>query len=209
MSEQGDRLKQAISETGLAMQEACERFGWSYNTVKSNVNGNASFSFKKATEYAAKLKVRAEWLYTGTLPIREAAKSSSRISVGIPLLDLSSVEHFNEDQEYPNADAFNTISINDLPPGDWIAVNVRGDSMDRVSPEGSRIFVNRDDQDLEAGGFYLFTVQGNVLYRRYYDEPVPRVEPYSGNLANRPIYLTPEVEWKVLGRVYRSAIDLI
>src|SRR6478735_1012392 len=66
MTEQGDRLKVAVKEAGLSLPEAAERWGWSYNTLKSNANGTMPFSFKKAQVYAARLKVRTEWLYAGT-----------------------------------------------------------------------------------------------------------------------------------------------
>ncbi len=66
MSDRADRLRQARLAAGFeGPSEAAERFGWSKNTYKSNENGNATYSFKKAKEYAAAFKVRAEWLYDG------------------------------------------------------------------------------------------------------------------------------------------------
>jgi SOS-response transcriptional repressor LexA len=69
MSERADRLRQARAAAGFdGPGEAAARFGWNPNTYKSNENGNAPFSFKKAKEYAAAFGVRAEWLYDASGP---------------------------------------------------------------------------------------------------------------------------------------------
>lgn len=208
MSEPGERLKNAIAEAGLTMPEAADRFGWSYNTLKSNANGNMPFSFKKAMVYAARLKVRAEWLYSGVLPMKEPTKADRRTVVAVPVvgwvqagtLTDANVIHDLADLEYVTTDG--------LGPGEWFATDVRGDSMDRVSPEGSRVFVNSNDRALVSGRYYLFSLRGETTYKRYYDDPVQRLEPYSTNPANRSIFLTKDNDWTVIGRVYRSVIDL-
>jgi SOS-response transcriptional repressor LexA len=65
--DQGERLRRARIDAGFAgPSEAAQRFGWSPNTYKSNENGNATFSFKKATTYAKAFGVEPQWLYDGT-----------------------------------------------------------------------------------------------------------------------------------------------
>jgi transcriptional regulator with XRE-family HTH domain len=64
MSDRSDRLRQARIAAGFeSAAAAADRFGWSENTYKSNENGHAPFSFRKAKEYAKAFGVRAEWLY--------------------------------------------------------------------------------------------------------------------------------------------------
>lgn len=210
MSEQSERLTKALADTGMTWPEIAKRWGWSYNSLKSNANGNMPFSYKKAMVYAARLKVRAEWLYSGTPPMREPDKPHRRMTIDVPVIgwvqagalaDTTSVD------ELPDADAI-TVTVDGLGLGKWFATDVHGDSMDRVSPEGSRIFVNSDDRDLIPGGFFLFSLRGETTYKRYYGDPIPRLEPYSTNPANRPIYLTGDRDWTVIGRVFRSVIDL-
>ena len=67
---------------------------------------------------------------------------------------------------------------------------MKGDSMDRVAPEGARIFVNASEKQLVPGGFYLFSLRGETTFKRYYDDPVSRLEPFSWNPMNRPVFLT-------------------
>lgn len=72
MSEQSERLMRARIEAGFETAvDAARRFGWT-SSYRNNESGTASFSFKKALEYAEKFKVRAAWLYAGIGPMREA-----------------------------------------------------------------------------------------------------------------------------------------
>jgi SOS-response transcriptional repressor LexA len=208
MTDQSDRLKVALREARLNMTEASKRFGWSYDTLKSNANGSMPFSFKKAMTYAARLKVRAEWLYAGTPPMREPIKGERRPVIDMPVIgwvqagelaDASAIQELADGEQ---------VTVDGLAPGEWFATDVHGDSMDRVSPEGSRIFVNASDRTLVAGRFYLFSLRGETTYKRYYDDPVKRLEPFSTNPANRAIFLTKDDSWMVVGRVYRSLINL-
>jgi SOS-response transcriptional repressor LexA len=69
MSERAERLKQARINSGFDRPaDAAARFGWNVNTYKSNENGNATFSFARAKDYAKAFGVRAEWLYDASGP---------------------------------------------------------------------------------------------------------------------------------------------
>lgn len=207
MSDQGDRLKAALKEAGLSWPEAAERWGWSYNTLKSNANGTMPFSFKKAQVYAGRLKVRTEWLYAGTPPMREPTKQEKRTAIDVPVVgwvQAGQLADIGAVHEIPDLDY---VTTDGLGPGEWFATDVHGDSMDRVSPEGSRIFVNALDRTLVAGRFYVFSLRGETTYKRYYDDPV-RLEPFSTNPANRTIFPAKDNAWSVVGRAVRSVIDL-
>lgn len=208
MSEPSERLTQAIKASGISMREMAERWGWSYNTLKSNANGSMPFSFNKAMVYGARLKVRAEWLYGGVLPMREPSKADRRARTEVPVIGWVQAGTLRDASAIQELDELERVTMDGLPPGEWFATDVRGDSMDRVSPEGSRVFVNAADRLLVAGGYFLFSLRGETTYKRYYDEPVRRLEPYSTNPANRSIFLGTEQGWDVIGRVYRSVIDL-
>jgi SOS-response transcriptional repressor LexA len=207
MSEQSDRLQLALKEAGLTMKEATARWGWSYNTLKSNANGNMPYGFQKAQVYAARLNVRAEWLYAGTPPMREPPRAARRPTIEVPVLSwvsagrIADVGHIEELQDVER------IIIAGLPTGQWFATDVVGDSMDRVSPEGSRIIVNAAEKRPVPGGFYIFSLRGEATYKRYYAKP-NRLEPYSTNPANRAIFLEEGPDWTVIGRVHRSVLDL-
>jgi phage repressor protein C with HTH and peptisase S24 domain len=94
----------------------------------------------------------------------------------------------------------------DLPPGDWFALKVRGDSMDLIAPDGATILVNRRDTRLVPKKFYVFARGGEATFKRYIDKPVRRLEPYSTNRAHEPIY--PGRDLVVVGRVHRVIVDV-
>jgi len=122
----------------------------------------------------------------------------------VPLLSwISAGQMMREDV---SDEALGRIRVTDLPPGDWIALEVRGDSMDRVSPPESKIFVDRRDKHLTPNALYVIADEdGNATYKRYRPGPPMRFEPVSTNPANEAIF--PEHEPLIVGRVKRSVLD--
>jgi SOS-response transcriptional repressor LexA len=100
-----------------------------------------------------------------------------------------------------------TVLTGGLPRGDWIALRVEGDSMDRISPPESIIFVNRRDKKLIPNGLYVIAdAEGNATYKRYRTGPPPRFEAVSTNQNIDPIY--PQHEPTIIGRVRRTILDM-
>jgi SOS-response transcriptional repressor LexA len=103
------------------------------------------------------------------------------------------------------SDEFPGIEAAGLPPGDWFALTVEGDSMDRISPPGSIIFVNRRDRKLIPNGCYvILNEDGEATYKRYRPDP-DRFEPVSGNKDLDPLF--PKGTITVIGRVRRTMMD--
>lgn len=93
-----------------------------------------------------------------------------------------------------------------LPPGDWIALKVEGDSMDRISPPESIIVVNRADKRLVANACYVIAdPDGNATYKRYRPSP-KRFEPVSTNPAHEPIF--PDNDPVIVGRVRMTLLRM-
>lgn len=104
-------------------------------------------------------------------------------------------------------DILDNLHVGGLPKGgDWIALKVDGDSMDRISPPGSIILVNTRDRRLVANALYVIAdEEGNATYKRYRPGPPPRFEPVSTNGNLEPIY--PENDPAIIGRVRRTMLD--
>lgn len=100
-----------------------------------------------------------------------------------------------------------TLAAGDLDPtGDWIALKVVGDSMDRISPPESIIFVDRADKVLVPNACYVISNgDGEATYKRFRSNPM-RFEPVSTNPAHEPIY--PTREPLIVGRVKKSTIEM-
>ena len=104
-------------------------------------------------------------------------------------------------------DMIGVLHISDLDPrGDWIALKVVGDSMDRISPPESIIFVDRSDKVLVPNACYVISNgDGEASYKRFRSNPM-RFEPVSTNPAHEPIY--PTREPLIVGRVKKSTIEM-
>lgn len=124
----------------------------------------------------------------------------------IPLISWVSAGEFQAADAVVDASDCRMIEIADLPDGDWFALTVDGDSMDRISPPGSTIVVNRKDRRLIPNGCYIIAnEQGEATYKRYRPSP-DRFEPVSVNPAHEPIF--PDGAVRVIGRVRRSILEM-
>lgn len=207
MTEQSDRLTKAMAAAGVTRTQAAERWGWNQNSLKSNMNGIRPFSFATAKRYAARLNVRPEWLYDGLGEMRVPPSRSKRPDRQVPVISWVSAGKLADIGDLDHVDELSRITVSGLSSGEYFATEVKGDSMDRVSPEGSTIIVRTDISRPVAGRFYIFSVDGETFFKRYYDDPVVRFEPFSTNPANRTLFPA-EKGWSVVGQVVRSFIDL-
>jgi len=77
---------------------------------------------------------------------------------------------------------------------------VEGDSMDKITPEGSTVLIDPDDCDLRDGDYYVvLNGDGEATFKRFRAEPA-RLEPCSNNpahsvimLGNKPFTITGRV----------------
>lgn len=95
------------------------------------------------------------------------------------------------------------------PDGKWIALEVVGDSMDRISPPESIIFVNLKDRRLVPNACYVIedAETGGTTYKRYRPDP-DRWEPVSENKRHKAIEVEGDRGPRVIGRVRRTVLDL-
>ena len=100
-----------------------------------------------------------------------------------------------------------TLEIDELGDGEFFATEVRGDSMDRIAPEGALLVVNRSEINLVRGRRYIFNLRGQTTFKRYGEDP-PALLPESLNPAHEPRILKPADKWSVVGRVRKVIIDV-
>ena len=125
--------------------------------------------------------------------------------VSIPLLDSVPAGRLSE----PVSQIIDvpTVSLADLGPGKFFALTVKGDSMDRISPEGSIILVDQADKHLVGGKYYVFSVRGETTYKRWHADPA-YLEPFSWSPSHHPIFPKRKKDLEVIGRVKRTIMDL-
>ncbi len=84
------------------------------------------------------------------------------------------------------------------------ALEVRGNSMSRVAPDGSLIVVDYYDRELMDGKCYIFRVGGDTTFKRYRANPA-RLEPDSTESGHDTLF--PQDGIEVVGRVVRVIIS--
>lgn len=92
------------------------------------------------------------------------------------------------------------VSDPDTPPRAY-ALRVKGDSMDKLVPDGATITIDPDDRDLWDGAQYVVRTQdGEATFKEYHANPA-RLVPLSSNPAHTAIKLGDE-PIEILGRVW-------
>jgi SOS-response transcriptional repressor LexA len=202
MEEPKDRLRQAMMDAGFAKPVDAARAirEINQNTLTSHLNGNRPISRQAAEKYGRLFNVRAGWI----LFDEEAEDDTSDVS--IPLVSMVSASHLREQPGVTPADIDRWIRVADVPKGDWIALTVEGDSMDRIAPDGSIILVNRADDRLLDGRYYVFSLgNGAATFKRYRRNP-ERLQPFSTNPDHVSIPVDDDLY--VFGRVRRVITDV-
>jgi SOS-response transcriptional repressor LexA len=199
MEEPKDRLAKARLGAGYANPtEAANAIrSINKNTLISHENGNRAISRKAAENYARLFDVQAGWLLYG---------ENAPAAIGeyeIPVVSMVSAGQLKRQDAVTPAEVEKWIRLSDLPAGDWIALTVDGTSMDRIAPEGSTLIVNRSDDLLIDGKFYIFALGGGEATFKTYRRSPERLQPFSTNPDHMSIPVTDDTDLYVFGRVRR------
>jgi SOS-response transcriptional repressor LexA len=124
----------------------------------------------------------------------------------VPLISWVAAGKLSRQEGITKADIRKHVSAADLPKGDWVALEVSGDSMNLIAPHGAIIFVNRADERLVDDAFYVFQTPDGETFKRWRGGKPPRLQPYSTNPDHETQILTGETS--VFGRVRRVIIYL-
>ncbi|WP_337846789.1 LexA family transcriptional regulator [Sphingomonas sp.] len=105
-----------------------------------------------------------------------------------------------------NPEGFVTVPAEGLT-GDEFVLQVRGDSMDRVAPDGSWVVVDPSQCELVPGKYYVVrNGEGEATFKRFASDPL-RLEPCSTNPEHRAIMIGAE-PFTVIGRINRVWAEL-
>lgn len=194
------RLREAagLSQTGLA-----KKAGVSQQLI-SNIEKGKYFRTTKIPEIAKELGVP---MYE--LDASFAAEAPEFIGNTAPLLSWVNAGMLKKPDAVSSFEDAPRVSAPDLDPkGVWIALRVEGDSMDRISPPDSIIFVNVSDRRLVPNACYVIADDdGSSSYKRYRPSP-ERFEPVSTNPTHKPMPIKNNKMPKIIGRVKRSLLYL-
>jgi SOS-response transcriptional repressor LexA len=204
---QGRRLEAARKSAGFrSRRSAALECGWPTSTYSAHERGERTIGQDDAERYARRF--RAEGVSITAREIlfgraRDPREDQSDEIIRIPRLSLVAASKLADVGDVPEAADAPSIAVTDLPQGDWFALRVEGDSMDRIAPDGSIILVDRRDRRLIPEKFYVFARRGEATFKQYYDG---LLLPYSHNPRHKPIKVG--ADFTVVGRVHRVLINL-
>lgn len=209
MSDQHERLREARVRAGYESAAAAARaMQVPEGRYAHHENGTRCFRYDTAERYAAFFRTTPEWLMGGKQ--RHAAEGGPRQTREVTRLSWVAAGRLGPVAPIESVSSEGRFRCDDLPSGDWVALEVRGNSMDRIAPEGSAILVNRSDRELVSGRYYvLIASDGEGVFKRYRSRP-DRFTPFTLDPDEEPIYpeLEPDRGWAVFGRVRRILINV-
>lgn len=183
--------------------DAARAMGVKDATYFAHENGSRGLRPASALRYARFFRGSLEWLLTGKGDPDDTTYSSVQL---VPKLSWVPAGDWWLPEQIVSGTDLDVIEAVGLPSGDWVALEVRGSSMDRISPPGSIIFVNRAERALAPNACYVIAdEEGRSTYKRYRPNP-NRFEPVTFSDGHETLF--PDGKISVIGRVRRSTINM-
>ncbi len=190
------RFKDLREQSALTLEQLSEDVDISVSQLSRFESGSREPRVGELLRIAAKLRV----------PWQEFIDAGTTGWMSVPVISFVSAGQLTT---IPPSEVFadaEYIQAANLPSGDWIALRVKGSSMDRISPPDSIIFVNRRDKRLVPNGCYVIRdPEEGSTYKRFRPDP-NRFEPVTFSEGHKTIF--PDQDPEVIGRVRRTVLDL-
>lgn len=203
----GQRVMLALTTRGVSQSNLAKTLGVTRAAVGQWKSGDTSPSSDNLVRISEILNVSFEWLGTGRGNMDVPSQSAEApVFNAIPLVSWVSAGQLIDSQTQIPPEKYEKIALGDLGSGDFFALRVMGDSMNRVSPEGSIVAVNRSERELITDKPYIFSYRGETAYKLWQPDP-PHLAPNS-TYPNKPIFIKRKKDLEVVGRVRRTVLDL-
>ena len=173
------RVEQRLAATQKSPSAASLRAGLSRDAIRNIMRAVDSpdrkgVSTRTIEMLAASLRTTPEWLLHGIGA--EQSDLVTRVQYA-PLLSWVQAGQMNI-AEIEAAEDQQRVPLTDLPASDYIALRVKGDSMNRVAPDGSLVIADTRVVDPVARQFVIACFDdGSTTFKRFMDQP-PRLEPW-------------------------------
>ena len=196
-----DNLRRLREERRLSQPRLAELAGVTQQLI-SQLERGENLTTRKLPQIARALGVQAHEIDENYSPDPSGAVHSVRL-----ISWVSAGALLSPDAEVDTDDSPIVPEPGLDPNGDWIALRVDGDSMNRISPHDSVIFVNRRERQLVPNACYIIgDGNGRATYKRY--RPPNIWEPVSTNPAHKPIVLAPGEDPDIIGRVRKTVLTM-
>jgi len=206
----GNRVAARREKLGISQTALAKAVGMRQQGIDAIEQGRVKRP-RLLRELVSALKTTEDWLLWRKGPEEPPAPQAATEADlrRIPLLDKVTAGKLRASSSQIPVEDVPLLAFADLGRGDFFALTVDGDSMDRWSPDGSIIVVNQADRTLVSGKAYVISQRGEATFKMWRPDP-PRFAPYSTNPSHEPIFVKSkaEAEKLVVGRVKRTVLDL-
>lgn len=204
------RVERRLKDLGFGPVEAAARVPeLERNFIRDLVEGKKrSFSQEKASLVARALNWTLDEL-NGIARPRQMETGGA--TLWIPVIDYVSAGGLCAPSSQIPTDDLPLVAASDLGPGEFFALKVMGDSIDRIAPENALVIVNRADRTLVADNPFVFLIDGETttkLWQPARENSPAYLAPHSYNPGNKPIFFKRRRDVEVVGRIKRVIIDL-
>ena len=205
-----DRIVQRLDATGLGAREACRMAGLHSDALRNikrsleSRGSRAGVSSRTIAALAPVLGTTSAWLMEGST--EEAGGAPPDGGATLAFVDWTDVGLFADPARPVPNDRNLGEQCGHWPTG-YLATRVADNAMNRLSPAGSYIVVDRGERTASEGLSYLANLDGVVMFRRWFAHP-ERAEPFSSDPTFKIEYLNPGRSWQIIGRVRRTLLDI-
>lgn len=207
-----ERLEEAFQASKLKhWSEFARRVGVKPVTMRAYKDGRFDPPLDVCERIGEFVGFSARWLFEQAGP-----KTVSRVisedyfdqALEIPIIDeVTAGNLVTPSSQIPQRE-WKTLAMSGLPPSEYFALVVKGNSMDRLSPEGSTIVIDRRDKSLVSGRAYVFAIDDEMTYKRWQEGDPPFLEAFSTDPTHKPRIIKRRRDLGVVGRVRRSILKL-
>lgn len=207
------RINRRLEKLGLTESAAAIAAGKSDSLIRDMRRGlagkNKGVKGAKVDSLAALapiLQTTVGWLAAGEGP--EEIDGIMPFARRVPIVSWVAASGFAEANSVTDSETLDHVSVAELADGAYIALKVKGDSMNLVAPEGSTIIVNCNDKELIDRRFYVVASEdgGETTFKRYLKKKPPILAPCSTNTDHDAINIESPI--KVIGRAIRVIHEL-
>lgn len=204
----GHRIRTLRIQSGLSQTALGHRVGVRQNTISSWEQNRTRPDPQSVRALARLLSASPAYIEFG-LSNENKNPEKVRMKAGgrqrVPLISwVQAGELADIEDPYPRGAGEEVLEIS-WSHSDIIALRVQGQSMNRLSPEGSIIFVDLRDREPRPGRRYVFKVDGQSTFKTYRLNP-ERLEPESTDEFD-DIPLNGQ-SYTVVGRVIRTTLEI-
>lgn len=189
------KLKEIRKEKGITQIELARKLGVATGTVGNWESGKREPDFDTMTKIARFFGVSVDWLIGHSPYARRQilrVPVYGKVAAGIPIEAITDIEDYEE------------IDASRMPQGDYIALTIRGDSMEPRMKNGDVVIVRLQD-DCEPGEIAIVMVNGGDATCKRVRKTPDGICLISTNPAYDPMFFTNEqisdLPVRILGKV--------